>query len=33
VPYVEDEHIVFLKMIILSRQMNKLYNKRVDNGH
>jgi len=33
VPYVEDEHTVFLKTIIPSRKMNKLYNKAVDNEH
>lgn len=33
VPYVEDEHSIFLKTIIPSRTMNKLYNKVVDNGH
>jgi len=33
VPYVEDEHTIFLKTIIVSRKMNKLYNKAVDNGH
>jgi hypothetical protein len=30
VPYVEDEHTIFLKTIIPSRKMNKLYNKAVD---
>lgn len=33
VPYVEDEHAIFLKTIIPSRKMNKLYNKAVDNGN
>lgn len=29
VPYIEDETSIFLKTIILSRQMNKKYNKGV----
>lgn len=33
VPYVEDEHTIFLKTIIPSRKMNKRYNKAVGNGH
>ena len=32
VPYIEDEHTIFLKTIIPSRKLNKLYNKAVDNG-
>ncbi len=33
VPYVEDENTIFLKTIIPSRKLNKLYNKAVDNEH
>jgi ribosomal protein S3AE len=32
VPYVEDDEAIFLKTIIPSRQMNKKYNKGVNNG-
>ena len=31
IPYVEDEKTLFLKTIILSRKMNKRYNKVVNN--
>ncbi|NOQ65195.1 MAG: toxin [Methyloprofundus sp.] len=33
VPYVEDEYTIFLKTIIPSRKMNKLYNKAINNEH
>ena len=33
VPYVEDEHTIFLKTIIPSPKMNKLYSKAVENEH
>ena len=32
VPYVEDEETIFLKTIIPSRKMNKIYNKGGANG-
>ena len=32
VPYVEDEETIFLKTIIPSRKMNKIYNKGGSNG-